>query len=140
MGASSNNLFLSACPIGYFMHKVNVRIGSLVIDVKDFERMRVFWQNALGYNEGRPSEPGDPFPAAILNDPTGRGPNVTVDRMEPYRGALHLDLYTDDYDGEVRRLVSLGATVYRAREPGEDFTVLADPEGNLFCLVDTRAG
>jgi len=122
------------------MDKVNVRIGSIVIDVKDFDRMKVFWQKALGYSEGRPSEPGDPFPAAILKDPKGRGPNVTIDRMEPYRAALHLDLYTDDYDGEVRRLVNLGATVYRAREPDEDFIVLADPEGNLFCVVDTTGG
>jgi predicted enzyme related to lactoylglutathione lyase len=60
--------------------------------------------------------------------------------MEPYRGVLHLDLYTDDYDGEVKRLVSLGATVYRAREPDEDFIVLADPEGNLFCIIDAAGG
>jgi hypothetical protein len=53
---------------------------------------------------------------------------------------LHLDLYTDDPEGEVERLLHLGATVYRPRESGEDFVVLADPEGNLFCVVDTRGG
>ena len=112
------------------------RIGSVVIDVKDFDLMRTFWQKALGYVEGRPPEPGDPSPASILKDPLGRGPNVTIDRMDPYRGVLHLDLYTKDCEGEVRRLVGLGATVYRPREPDEDFVVLTDPEGNLFCVVD----
>jgi catechol 2,3-dioxygenase-like lactoylglutathione lyase family enzyme len=115
-----------------------VRIGSVVIDVKDFSRMRDFWQKALGYDEGRPPESGDPFPASILRDPAGKGPNVTIDRMEPYRGSLHLDLYTDDPEYEIERLLRLGATLYRAREPDEDFTVLADPEGSLFCIVDTR--
>ena len=95
--------------------------------------------NALGYVEGRAAEPGDPSPAAILKDPKGEGPNVTIDRMDPFRGTLHLDLYTEDYDDEVRRLLGLGAKVFRAREPEEDFVVLADPEGNLFCVVDAQA-
>ena len=51
---------------------------------------------------------------------------------------MHLDLYTDGQEGEVKRLLRLGATRYRPDEPGEDFVVLADPEGNLFCVVDTK--
>ena len=50
----------------------------------------------------------------------------------------HVDLYTDDQGGEVERLLGIGATRHpRAREPDEDFIVLADPEGNLFCVIDT---
>jgi len=113
-----------------------MKIGSIVIDCNDFERMMAFWQEALHYVPQRPPTPGDPF--VILKDPAGRGPNVSIDRMEPERGRLHLDLYTDDPEGEVERLLQLGATRYRPREPGEDFVVLADPEGNLFCVVDTR--
>jgi predicted enzyme related to lactoylglutathione lyase len=60
--------------------------------------------------------------------------------MEPYRNRIHLDLYTEDPDGMVKKLLGLGATVFRPREEGEDFTVLADPEGNLFCVVDTKRG
>ncbi len=118
------------------MGKSTVRVGSIVIDVDNFAQMMTFWQEALGYAPGRPPTPDDPF--VILKDPTGKGPNVSIDQMEPYRGRLHLDLYTDDPDREVERLLRLGATVYRPREPGEDFVVLADPEGNLFCVVDTR--
>lgn len=115
-----------------------VRVGSIVIDVKDFARMMAFWQEALGYRARRPPTPGDPF--VILEDPAGAGPNVSIDEMEPYRNRLHLDLYTNDPDGEVERLLRLGAAVFRPREPDEDFIVLEDPEGNLFCVVDTRGG
>lgn len=119
------------------MAKERVRIGSVVIDVKDFHRMQTFWCEALGYRPGRPIAPGDDF--VVLKDPKGKGSNVSIDRMDPYRNVIHLDLYTDDPDVEVDRLLRLGATVFQPREPGEDFVVLADPEGNLFCVVDTRA-
>jgi hypothetical protein len=118
------------------MENGKVRIGSIVIDCNDFTRMMSFWQDALHYVPGRPPTPGDPF--VILKDPEGKGPNVSIDQMEPERGRLHLDLYTDEPEGEVERLLRLGATRSRTREPGEDFTVLADPEGNLFRVVDAR--
>jgi predicted enzyme related to lactoylglutathione lyase len=119
------------------MEKGTVRVGSIVIDVDDFDRMMAFWQAALRYVPGRSVDPQDPF--VILKDPGGKGPNVSIDAMPPERGRLHLDLYTDDQEGEVERLLRLGATRYRPREPGEDFVVLADPEGNLFCVVDTKS-
>ena len=119
------------------MEKGKVRIGSIVVDCNDFARMMAFWQEALRYVPRAPPTPGDPF--VILKDPAGKGPNLSIDQMEPERGRLHLDLYTDDPEGEVERLLGLGATRYRSREPGEDFVVLADPEGNLFCVVDTKA-
>jgi Glyoxalase-like domain len=49
---------------------------------------------------------------------------------------LHLDLYADDKDGEVERLVKLGARRYPWRyRPHSDFVVLEDPGGALFCVV-----
>lgn len=118
------------------MEKDTVRIGSIVMNCNDFARMMTFWQEALRYAPGAPPTPGDPF--IILKDPAGKRPNVSIDQGEPERNPLHLDLYTDDQGGEVERLLGLGATRYRPREPGEDFVVLADPEGNLFCVVDTK--
>lgn len=120
------------------MEKERVRVGSIVIDVRDFPRMMAFWREALGYRPKRPPTPDDDF--VILGDPGGEGPNVSIDGMEPYRNPIHLDLYTDDPDGEVERLLALGATVFRPRKSDADFVVLADPEGNLFCVVDTRGG
>lgn len=118
------------------MERDTVRIGSVVMNCNDFARMTGFWQEALRYAPREPPPPGDSF--AILRDPEGKRPNVSIDQGEPERGQLHLDLYTDDQEGEVERLLRLGATRYRPREPGEDFVVLADPEGNLFCVVDTK--
>ena len=115
-----------------------MRIGSVVIDCNDFETMRRFWQEALRYAPRE--EPEDDW--VILRDPTGPNVNVSLNRVrEPRAGKnrLHLDLYTPQPEAEVERLLSLGATRHpRVEEPGEDFTVLADPEGNLFCVVGTR--
>jgi len=52
------------------------------------------------------------------------------------RSRLHLDLYTNDKENEVERLVEIGATRYPWRyRPNDDFIVLADPDDNLFCVV-----
>ena len=112
-----------------------VRVGSVVIDCNDLPRMYAFWRDALGY---MPRE--DPEPDwGVLRDPTGANVNVSLLLVpEPRVGKnrLHFDLYTNDREGEVERLLALGATTHpRTPEPNEDFVVLADPEGNLFCVV-----
>ncbi len=53
--------------------------------------------------------------------------------MDQYR--LHLELYSTDAENEVKRLINLGATLKRARRRGEDFTTLADPDGNIFDVI-----
>src|SRR5207247_9760311 len=98
------------------MENGTVRIGSIVIDVDDFDRMMTFWQAALRYVPGRPPTPGDPF--VILKDPEGHGPNVSIDGMPPVRGRLHPDLYADDQDGEVEHLLRLTAACYGVRGLG----------------------
>lgn len=117
-----------------------MRIGSVVIDCNDFETMFRFWQAALRYE---PREaPGDGW--VVLRDPNGPNVNVSLNRVpEPRAGKnrQHLDLYTADQAAEVERLLALGATLHpRRAAPDEDFTVLADPEGNLFCVVQKDPG
>jgi catechol 2,3-dioxygenase-like lactoylglutathione lyase family enzyme len=113
-----------------------LRIGSVVIDCNDFERMFAFWREALRYVPR--DDPEDDW--VVLQDPKGNNLNVSLQRVpEPRIGKnrLHLDLYTDRQDAEVERLLSLGATRHpRAAEPDEDFVILEDPEGNLFCVID----
>ncbi|MCG8352647.1 MAG: hypothetical protein MI924_33185 [Chloroflexales bacterium] len=113
----------------------HVRIGSIVIRCYEFERMVQFWQAALQYIVGHTDEG-----FVILKDPSGKGPNVSLDqafvKRTGQRSWLHLDLYTPDQSGEVERLVSLGAAHYPWRyEPHADYVVLEDPDGNLFCVV-----
>lgn len=111
-----------------------LRIGSVVIDCDRFETVMEFWKNALHYEPLYPPKDG----WVILRDPTGRGPNVSINQssegpLEPYR--LHLDLYAENASAEVERLVGLGARVVSPSSPENDFVVLADPDGHVFCVV-----
>jgi hypothetical protein len=119
--------------------RVIVRVGSVVIDCNDFARMSEFWQRALRYVPREPAEDG----WVVLTDPARVGVNVSIQQVpEPRRGKnrLHLDLYTADPEAEITRLLALGATRYpRTPDPYDDFVVLEDPEGNLFCVIDKPA-
>jgi catechol 2,3-dioxygenase-like lactoylglutathione lyase family enzyme len=113
-----------------------LKIGSIVIRCYEFDKMLAFWRQALRYVHTEPVEGG----WMILRDPEGRGPNVSLDqfpeRRSGKRSRLHLDLYTTNQEGEVERLVKIGATRYPWRyRPDDDFVVLEDPDGNLFCVV-----
>jgi catechol 2,3-dioxygenase-like lactoylglutathione lyase family enzyme len=112
-----------------------VRIGSIVIHCHEFDKMTEFWQAALHYTPREPARAG----WVVLRDPGGTGPNLSLqarDRRAAKSSWLHLDLYTDNRDGEVERLVAIGAQRYPWRyRKGADFVVLEDPDGNLFCVV-----
>ena len=114
-----------------------LRVGSIVIRVDDLERQARFWEAALGY-ERRLGESDD---FVLLRPENGKGPNVSLDRVDaPIQipPKLHLDLYADDQAAEVQRLLDLGATeVYWDNRPADaDYVILADPEGNRFCVID----
>jgi hypothetical protein len=114
-----------------------MKIGSIVIDCSDFDKMLAFWQEALHYVPREPVKDG----WVVLRDPEGRGPNVSLNRGREKcfgRNRLHLDLYTDSREGEVKRLLKIGATRHpQMYGPDDDFRVLEDPDGNLFCVVQT---
>lgn len=115
------------------------RIGSIVIRVDDLERQARFWQQALDYE--RREDDGDDF--VLLFPKDGRGPNVSLDRADssvPVPPRIHMDLYAEDQAAEVERLLELGAIrVHWDKQPADaDYVILADPEGNRFCVVDTN--
>jgi hypothetical protein len=121
-----------------------MKIGSIVVDCVDFEKMMAFWQEALHYVPRRP--PTDDW--VILHDPEGTNVNLSLQKQPPGRigkgrsrigkNRLHLD--PRDQKSEVERLINLGATRHpRIPGPDEDYVMLADPDGNLFCVVDTSA-
>ncbi len=112
-------------------------IGSVVIRVDDVERQKAFWTAALDYV----ARDGDDEGFALLHPRSGDGPNVSLDRVRstlqiPPR--IHLDLYAADQAAEVERLIGLGATEvhWDKRPPDADYIILADPEGNRFCVID----
>jgi catechol 2,3-dioxygenase-like lactoylglutathione lyase family enzyme len=115
--------------------------------VTDVRRAYEFWREALGYvpRDGE-LQPGDEN--IILVPPDGSGPGLNLDTSEtPVQmyPRMHLDLYTGsaaEQAAEVDRLVSLGAELVDwDRYPEDpDFIVLADTEGNRFCVIDTGHG
>ncbi len=114
-----------------------LRVGSIVIRVDDLQREAAFWEAALGYE--RRETGADDF--LLLKPRDGSGPNVSLDRVRAavqVPPKIHLDLYAEDQAGEVERLKGLGATEihWDKRPPDADYVILADPEGNRFCVVD----
>jgi catechol 2,3-dioxygenase-like lactoylglutathione lyase family enzyme len=119
------------------------RISELVLDVRDPERLAAFWCEVLGFveldrDEGSieigPPEAGfgGPQPTIVLSP-----------SAEPKNGKLrlHFDVNaTDrDQDAELARLLALGARPADVGQTGdESWHVLADPEGNEFCLLRRR--
>jgi hypothetical protein len=119
------------------MEKSKIWIGSIVIDCNDLPRMMAFWQEALHYVPREPTSDD----SVVLKDPASQGPNLSLNLtsegpLEDYR--LHLDLYTAEPEKEVERLLGLGATLKRSPSEGEDFVTLADPDGNLFDVIDKK--
>lgn len=117
---------------------MGLHVGSVVLGVEDVPRALAFWCAALGYAPRE--EPGTGW--VVLAAPDGRSPNVSLMRSSTpvqARPRVHLDLYADDQRAEVARLVDLGATevAWDAYPPDADFVVLADPEGNRFCVIAT---
>jgi len=97
-----------------------MKIGSIVIRCYEFDKMLAFWQEALGYAPREPAKSG----WVVLRDPQGRGPNLSLQQVPEKRSGrrsrLHLDLYTDNKEVEVDRLVTIGATRYPWRyRPGQ---------------------
>jgi hypothetical protein len=114
-----------------------IRVGSIVLRVDDIQRQAAFWEAALDYVR----RPGTDDDFVLLRPRDGVGPNLSLDQVRstlqiPPR--IHLDMYTEDQAGEVGRLIALGATEvpWDKRPPDADYVILADPEGNRFCVVD----
>ena len=120
--------------------KPNIRVGSVVIRVEDVVRQKAFWMAALDYVP-REGDNDDDF--ALLRPRDGNGPNISLDKWPaPLQvpPKIHLDLYAEDQAAEVKRLIGLGATEvhWERMPPDADFVILADPEGNRFCVIDVH--
>jgi hypothetical protein len=121
---------------------MSARFKDLVIDAEDHHKLADWWCAAMGYvrrDEHEPPEGGwlrpHDWPVPIV-DPTGAGPLiwvVPVPEDKTTKNRVHLDVW-----GSTDELVALGATVLRGRDGEIDWDVLADPEGNEFCVFTPR--
>ncbi|MDP5183194.1 VOC family protein [Blastococcus sp. BMG 814] len=119
------------------------RFSELVVDSRDPESLAAFWAAVLDYRVvGREDDGaveigadagfGGPAPTLIF---------VPVTDPTPGKVRLHIDVSpTDrDQDAELQRLLDLGATPADVGQPADaTWHVLADPEGNEFCLLRAR--
>ena len=113
-----------------------MEIGFITIDCAEPRVLIDFWASALGYdvNEGV---------YVTLREPNGKGPSLYFQEVpEPRtdKNRVHLDLLSERFDDDKARLVELGATrVEDVTENDLSWTVMADPEGNVFCVFDVGA-
>lgn len=114
---------------------MNLKIGGITIDSTDPRTLAEFWKQALGLEVAFDADGW----FVQLNTPANPAqPYLGLQKVAEKRAGknrVHVDLATDDREGEVKRLASLGATVGETHEmPGLTWTVLQDPEGNEFCV------
>ncbi|MCO7220081.1 VOC family protein [Klenkia sp. PcliD-1-E] len=118
------------------------RITSVVVNCTDPAALAAFWGQVLGWEVQEADDelvtlgpPGQPpkGPVPVLD-------LVRVPDPTPGRRRLHLDVNaTDrDRDAELERLLELGAVRVDVGQGDVDWVVLADPEGNEFCLLRSR--
>jgi predicted enzyme related to lactoylglutathione lyase len=113
-----------------------LRLHHVVVDAHDLSALAGFWARALGWRilSEREQEvvigPDETAPVGMCFMP--------VSDVKTVKNRVHLDLTTgsDDRDAEIERLLALGARRVDIGQTGtESWTVLADPEGNEFCVV-----
>ena len=114
---------------------MSLRIECLTIDCGDLQLVASFWERALGYR--RTYE--DDTEVALSAPEESRANDLLLLRVPDHKqgkNRLHLDLRPDDQSSEVQRLESLGAARVDIGQGGdESWVVMADPEGNEFCIL-----
>ena len=112
-----------------------LRVSEVVIDCSDHGPVVDFWAAALGYER---REVNEQYVALLPPAPEPGRPALLFQRVpEPKssKNRVHLDFRAPVMADEVARLVGLGASVIAERSLGDfAWTVLADPEGNEFCV------
>lgn len=105
------------------------------VNCSDPARLADFWSRALGYTARRELPSGNRLIAADEHA-TSWLAFIRVPDAKRTTNRLHFDLSPDDQDAEVERLIALGATRADVGQPADaPWVVLADPEGNEFCVL-----
>ena len=108
-------------------------VGNVTFDCTDPARLAQFWRALTGYTmDGMGPD------WAAMHDPRGIGPRLLfmqVPEPKTVKNRVHLDIRVIDREAEADRLVTLGATRLRTMDKGQSWIVMADPEGNEFCIA-----
>lgn len=114
---------------------MSLRWEEIVVDCRDQLALSRWWIEVLGW-EVVDSDDDE----TELRNPEGGATILFANVPEPktIKNRLHLDFVPDDQDAEVERLIALGATRVDVGQGDESWVVLADPEGNEFCVLSAR--
>jgi predicted enzyme related to lactoylglutathione lyase len=117
----------------------------ITVDAINPQSLAEFWAEALGWSIGRDVNENEVWIERELNDPRQTGfPDILFLKnpdAKKVKNRLHLDLRPVDQAAEVARLESLGAKridIGQSAEPTCTWVVMADPEGNEFCVLSSR--
>src|SRR2546425_6106229 len=114
------------------------KFTELVVDSAAPDRLAAFWMGVLGW------QPTGRYQGAVeIAGPPGSGPSLTfvpVPEAKSVKNRLHLDVNPVgcDQEQEVERLIGLGARRIDIGQDEQSWGVLADPEGNEFCVLRSR--
>ena len=112
---------------------MGLRFDEICIDADDPTALGEWWSRALGWPHGVDAD-GD----VALHPPSGAGPTWLFLKVEDRRivkNRIHFDFLPDDQRAEVERLIALGARHVDIGQGEQSWVVLADPEGNEFCVL-----
>jgi len=121
------------------------RVSHTTFDCRDAFALSTWWKQVLGYHDvpGDPNEPGHEECMIIGSDAEPRLLFIEVPEGKQVKNRVHLDLEPTDRarDEEIERVIALGAEPLHdlRKEDGSGWLVLADPEGNEFCILRSQA-
>ena len=122
-----------------------LRLQCITVDAHDPLALAQFWSEALGWKIGEDVNDAEVWIERELGDPKNTGfPDILFlkySAIKSGKNRLHLDLRPDDQAAEVARLEKLGAKqidIGQSAEPTCTWIVMADPEGNEFCVLRER--
>jgi catechol 2,3-dioxygenase-like lactoylglutathione lyase family enzyme len=110
---------------------VTLRFTEVCIDASDVQALSRWWAEVLGWPL-QATDDGDVVLRAVA------GPDwlfLAVPDDKVVKNRIHFDFTPDDQQAEVERLVGLGARRVDIGQGDESWVVLADPEGNEFCVL-----
>ncbi len=122
---------------------MTVRIRSITVDCRDPYLLVGFWSQVTGFHEdpANTNHPDDPEGLLVAPDGSVNLLFIRVPEAKQAKNRMHLDLTPEDpapqaRDAEVQRVMGIGATFVadHRRPDGKGWVVLADPEGNEFCI------
>jgi predicted enzyme related to lactoylglutathione lyase len=112
---------------------MTLRFSEICVDAHDAEALAAWWSRVLGW-PAEEDEDGD----FVMHPPAGAGPDwlfIPVPDDKVVKNRIHLDFTPDDQQAEVERVIALGASRVDIGQGEQSWVVLADPEGNEFCIL-----